>query len=56
MLADGRKLIALPHSPKQAILTGGLEAAYATLGNLKQIISLERLADRLLTEELQRSQ
>jgi hypothetical protein len=29
---------------------------YKTLENLEQITSLERLADRLLTEELQRSQ
>lgn len=44
------------YSPTQASLTVGVEAAYQTLENLEQIISLETFAKRLLFEELQRSQ
>lgn len=44
------------YRPTHASLTIGVDAAYQTLENLEQIISLETLADRLLCEELQRSQ
>jgi transaldolase len=44
------------YSPPQASLTVGVDAAYQTLENLEQVISLEAIADRLLSEELQRSQ
>lgn len=40
----------------QAYLTLDVEIARQTLEDLEQIISLETIADRLLTEELQRSQ
>jgi transaldolase len=43
-------------SPTQASLTIDVDLARQTLDNLEQIISLETIADRLLAEELQRSQ
>ncbi|MEE3719402.1 transaldolase family protein [Tumidithrix elongata RA019] len=44
------------YSPSEADLTVGVDVAHQMLNNLEQLISLETLADRLLTEELQRSQ
>ena len=44
------------YSLTQASLTVDIDAAYQTLENLEQIISLEAIAERLLSEELQRSQ
>ncbi len=43
-------------SPTQASLTVDVDLARQTLEHLEQIISLETIADRLLAEELQRSQ
>ncbi|BAY48666.1 transaldolase [Scytonema sp. HK-05] len=44
------------YSPTHASLTVGVDAAYQTLENLEQIISLEMITPQLLSEELQRSQ
>lgn len=44
------------HLVTPSLLLGRVEAAYKTLENLEQIISLERLAAQLMSEELQRSQ
>ncbi len=44
------------YSPTHGSLTVDLDAAYKTLKTLEQIVSLETIADRLLSEELQRSQ
>jgi transaldolase len=43
------------YSPTYASLTVDVDAAHQTLENLEQIISLETIAGRLLSEELQRS-
>lgn len=44
------------YSPLQKSLTVDVDAAHQTLQNLERMISLEAIADRLLAEELQRSQ
>jgi transaldolase len=44
------------YSPSEADFTVGIDAAHQILNNLENLLSLETLADRLLTEELQRSQ
>jgi transaldolase len=44
------------YNPRYASITVGVDAAHQTLENLERIISLEMIAGRLLSEELQRSQ
>jgi predicted ATP-grasp superfamily ATP-dependent carboligase len=44
------------YSPTYASLTVDVDAAHQTLEKLEPIISLETITDRLLAEELQRSQ